>query len=128
MLPATVGPVPLCIYTTLQHTFSVTFFSGHLCHLPISSNHTPTFFSSEFLGFYYQGGNFSAHGRNSAPRGPIFVIFQISVNLKRNLKGCWGGGNSGTTWPTEMVHLSQCAGFHEGSYGNVFKIVPLSFP
>ncbi len=29
------GPVPLCIYTTLQHTFSVTFFSGHLCHLPL---------------------------------------------------------------------------------------------
>ena len=59
-----------------------------------------------------QAVKLSADPRNSAFFRGFLVITEISVNLVRNLKSCMGVGSiSGTTGPTEMVHLSKVAEF-----------------
>ena len=65
----------------------------------------------------------SADPRNSAFFHGFLVIPEISVNLVRNLKGCIGGSISGTTWSTEMVHLSKFAEFHKEMHETLFCIL-----
>ena len=74
----------------------------------------------------YQAVKSSADPRNSALFRGFLVMFEISVNLVRNLSCYMGGGGgvtTGSTWPIETVHLSKSAEFHEESNGILFRIM-----
>ncbi len=70
-----------------------------------------------------QAVKLSADPRNSAFFRGFLVILEISANLVRYLKGCMGWSNSGTTWPTEMGHLSKFTEFHKEMHESLFCVM-----
>ena len=120
------------VHLAQKLTFSVFFISvifglGASATFHTLSCHSPHV-SSIFNKYVAQNQVYLSH--SSVNRVPTFLPMapqgaDLGGNwdqYKSTEKFIWGGGISGTTWATEMVHLLKFAEFHGNLNGNTFNI------